>query len=178
MSTDPTANPPEDAPSSRPSDPTQPTFGSPPTQPTPPTAPPPASPPPAPPPPPPAYQSQPGQPYAPYGPQGSSPYPPSAPPPYQSGMYAGGLEHPQGTMILVLGILSIVLCQILGPIAWVMGRRALTEIDASGRSYTNRTMVNAGMICGIVGTVFLALGLVWLVFVIIVAIGTASTGVR
>jgi len=93
-------------------------------------------------------------------------------------MYAGGLEHPQGTVILILGILSIVICQILGPFAWVMGRRALTEIDASGRAYTNRTMVQAGMICGIIGTVFLALGLVWLVFVIIVSIGAATSGVR
>ena len=93
-------------------------------------------------------------------------------------MYPGGLEHPQGTTILVLGILSVVLCQILGPFAWVMGRRALSEIDASGRSYTNRTMVQAGMICGIVGTVFLALGLVWLVFILIVTIGAATSGVR
>ena len=93
-------------------------------------------------------------------------------------MYAGGLEHPQGTLILVLGIVSIVLCAILGPFAWVMGRRALGEIDASGRAYTNRGMVQAGMICGIVGTVFLALGLVWLLFVVIVAIGAATTGAR
>lgn len=93
-------------------------------------------------------------------------------------MYAGGLEHPQGTLVLVLGILSIVLCQILGPFAWVMGRRALAEIDASGRPYSNRGMVQAGMICGIVGTVFLALVLVWVVFAVIVAVGAATTGAR
>ncbi len=175
MSWDPTANPPDDTPSSRPNDPTQPTFGSPTPPPDSPTPPPPA-----PPPPPPAYgPSQPpqtppqaGQPYPTYGQQG--PYPPTAPP-YQSGMYAGGLEHPQGTVILILGILSIVLCQLLGPFAWVMGRRALAEIDSSGRTYTNRTMVQAGMICGVIGTVFLALGLVSLIFVIIVSIGAASS---
>ena len=38
-------------------------------------------------------------------------YPPSAP------------NHPQAITILVLGILSLVACQVLGPFAWVMGNR-------------------------------------------------------
>ena len=44
--------------------------------------------------------------------------------PYGPGRY-GGYEHPQGTTILVLGILSLVVCGILGPIAWSMGSKAL-----------------------------------------------------
>lgn len=161
MSTDPTANPnPEDASSPRPSDPTAPPFG-PPSQPTTP-----------PPPPPPAYG--PGQPYPSYGQQGPYPGPAPAPPPAYGGMYAGGQEHPQGTLILILGILSIVICQILGPFAWVMGRKALAEIDGSGRTYTNRTMVQAGMICGIIGSVLLILGIAYIV-IVIVFLGMAAT---
>src|SRR5438128_1906635 len=33
-----------------------------------------------------------------------------------------------GTVILVLGILSLVVCGLLGPVAWVMGNRDLKEI--------------------------------------------------
>lgn len=35
-----------------------------------------------------------------------------------------------GTLILVLGILSLVLCGLLGPVAWIMGNNALRNIDA------------------------------------------------
>lgn len=63
--------------------------------------------------------------------------------------------HPNGTTILVLGILSLVVCQILGPFAWSMGTRALREIDASEYVYENRGMVQAGRICGIISTCIL-----------------------
>ncbi|WP_327085093.1 DUF4190 domain-containing protein [Nonomuraea sp. NBC_01738] len=62
------------------------------------------------------------------------------------------LTHPNGTTILVLGILSLVVCMIIGPFAWNMGNKALREIDSSGYYYENRGMVQAGRICGIVGT--------------------------
>ena len=42
-------------------------------------------------------------------------------------------EDSQATTILVLGILSLVVCQILGPIAWVMGNNELAGIDAGRR---------------------------------------------
>ena len=41
--------------------------------------------------------------------------------PYNPGRSA---EHPQGTTILVLGILSIVVCGLLAPVAWGMGNKA------------------------------------------------------
>jgi hypothetical protein len=87
--------------------------------------------------------------------------PPPAQPPYGSpyGGY-GGYEHPQGTTILVLGILSLVVCSLLGPFAWVMGNNALAEIDRNPRAYSNRGMVQAGRICGIVGTVIWIIGII------------------
>ena len=86
------------------------------------------------------------------------------PPPYGQGPPYGygypppgyGVEHPQGTTVLVLGILSLVICGILGPFAWSMGNRALAEIDAAPPGYySNRGQVSAGRICGIVATILL-----------------------
>lgn len=89
-----------------------------------------------------------------------------------------GAEHPQGTLILVLGIVSIVLCQLTGPVAWIMGRKALREIDASRQPTTNRGQVMAGMICGIIGTVFLVIAVLYVVFALVVFAGAAGTSVR
>jgi hypothetical protein len=69
--------------------------------------------------------------------------------------------HPQGTTVLVLGILSLVICGFLGPVAWIMGNNALAEIDRNPAAYANRSTVNAGRICGIVATVLLALGILF-----------------
>jgi hypothetical protein len=87
------------------------------------------------------------------------PPPPPGPSPYDS-PYGGSQAHPQGTTILVLGILSILCCGILGPVAWVMGNNALAEIDRNPAAYTNRGNVNAGRICGIVGTVLWVIGII------------------
>jgi uncharacterized protein YqgC (DUF456 family) len=55
--------------------------------------------------------------------------------------------------VLVLGILSIPCFGIiLGPIAAIMGKNTLDEIDANPQAYTNRGQVLAGTICGIIGT--------------------------
>lgn len=67
-------------------------------------------------------------------------------------------NHPRGTTVLVLGILSLVLLPLLGPVAWVMGRSALKEADASPQPVSNRSSLVAGMVMGIIGTVLLVLG--------------------
>ncbi|WP_212755402.1 DUF4190 domain-containing protein [Flexivirga aerilata] len=111
-------------------------------------------------------QSQPGQYGAPqYGaPQGD--YPPAG------GGYGGGQpapggysgvpqEHKQSTLILILGILSIPCCGLLTGIpAIIMGRNALQQIDASGGAIGGRGKVQAGYICGIVGTVLSIVGII------------------
>lgn len=79
---------------------------------------------------------------------------------------APAAAHPQATTVLVLGILSIVLIPVLGPVAWVIGRRALTEVDASPVPVSNRSQLVAGMVLGIISTAMLALGLVWFLAVI------------
>jgi hypothetical protein len=90
-------------------------------------------------------------------------YPPQppygTPPPYGYG-YPVPPNHPQATTILVLGILGCVCCSPCGPFAWVMGHRALKEIDSSGGTVGGRGRVLAGYICGIIATVLLILGVV------------------
>ncbi len=74
---------------------------------------------------------------------------------------AGGGDHPRGTLVLVLGILSLVCCGLFTGIpAIIMGKAALEEIDRSPGMYTNRGAIKAGYICGIIGTALSALGIV------------------
>ena len=94
------------------------------------------------------------------------------PPPYGQGPQYGygypppgyGVEHPQGTTVLVLGILSLVICGIIGPFAWSMGNRALAEIDAAPPGYfRNRGNVAAGRICGIIATILLIVSVLFII---------------
>lgn len=162
--------------------PTPPDTGSatPPGWPAPPgpgaATPPPAAPPPGGYQPPPGYAPPPGAPPAsPYG-------QPTAPPPgygygYQQNIgYQVTRDHPQGTLILVLGILSIVVCGLLGPVAWIMGNKAIKEIDANPSAYSNRGNVQAGRIIGIIASCLLILGVVVYGFILVaVFAGSASS---
>lgn len=79
---------------------------------------------------------------------------------YGGGAPAGGAPV-NGTLILVLGILGIVLCQFLGPVAWIMGNSAAKN---PGGDPQQANLANIGKILGIVGTVFLILGILWGIF--------------
>ena len=102
-------------------------------------------------------------------------YPPAQVNPYAA--YAVGPEHPQGTVILVLGILGF-FTFVTGVIALVMGRKAMKEINASGQVYANRSQVQIGYILGIITTI---LGGLYVLFIIayiiffVIVIAGAST---
>lgn len=96
-------------------------------------------------------------------------WPPPSPvwPPPPGGYYAP--PPPQvppvnATLILIFGILSIPLtwlCGIgvvFGVVAWIMGNSALQTLDQIGDPMSQRGTVNAGRICGIIGTVMFLLG--------------------
>lgn len=87
--------------------------------------------------------------------------------PSDSGAYP---EASQATTVLVLGIIGVVLCQFLGPVAWVMGNNELQAIDAGLRPPENRGTANAGKILGIISTVLLAIGIFFFILVIVGAI--------
>jgi len=61
------------------------------------------------------------------------------------------------TLILVLGILSLVCCGLLGPVAWIMGNNAMRDIDAGIGNPNDRGLVVAGRILGVIiyGGIFL-----------------------
>ena len=111
----------------------------------------------------PQYQQGPYQQGQPYGYQ----YPPQ-------GYRWAPQDHPQAMTVLVLGILSLTVCQLLGPVVWTMGHNALQDIDANPSSYANRGTVFAGYICGIIATCLLALVVVGVAAAIIVGASTSS----
>jgi hypothetical protein len=70
-----------------------------------------------------------------------------------------------------------VVCGFIAPFAWRMGKRTVDEIDASQGRLGGRGSAQAGYILGLIGTVLLGLGLLFLVVVVVIAIiGAATSG--
>ncbi len=128
----------------------------------------------------PPYGQQPyGQQYGqqPYGQQ----YPPGA---YgqQPGQYPPPMlpKHQSATTAMVLGIISVaggLLCYLpilAAPFAWVMGGRAVKEIDASGGTLGGRGEAMAGRVLGIIGTVLLILGIIAVIAIIVIVVVAES----
>jgi len=63
-------------------------------------------------------------------------------------------------LILVFGILGLVLCQVFGIVAWVMGSGDLKEMDAGTMDPSGRGMTQAGKICGMIATILMIISLV------------------
>jgi len=113
----------------------------------------------------------PGQPHMPSTPY-EPPAPYGAPPPYGTpgGWGMAPRDHPSGTTVLVLGILSLVICPITGIFAITIGNRSLREIDANPLAYANRQSVVIGRILGIVSVAIYGVAIVgYLVFVVAIA---------
>jgi TRAP-type C4-dicarboxylate transport system permease small subunit len=78
----------------------------------------------------------------------------------EAGQVGAGAAYPersQATTALVLGILGLVCCGILAPVAWYLGHQELEKIAAGRVSPENQGMAKAGQILGIIGTVILGL---------------------
>ncbi|KRE37005.1 hypothetical protein ASG73_11880 [Janibacter sp. Soil728] len=77
---------------------------------------------------------------------------PQLPPPSP---FPAQISHGGATAALVIGIVGLTLVPGLGIVAWVLGVKALQEIDAQPQAgYTNREYAKVGKILGIVGTVY------------------------
>lgn len=119
----------------------------------------------------PPYGTGPAQYAPPYGqPQHGQAFPPYQPASYPRPSYYGGYpapEHPQGTTVLILGILGFVAFP-CGIVAWHMGSKAQREIRAAELSYSNESNINIGKILGmvtsIIGMVVVGLVLIQIVF--------------
>lgn len=85
--------------------------------------------------------------------RGAGPYA-AYPPPFAM------LPQARGGAILTLGILSLVVCGLLGPIAWAMSTNDLAAIDRGELDPRGRGTVTAGRVCGIIGTVLMIVQLI------------------
>ncbi|HJQ89432.1 MAG TPA: hypothetical protein VJ820_18465 [Propionibacteriaceae bacterium] len=110
-----------------------------------------------------------GQP-APYGQQSAMPYgqQPYTMPPMQ--------EHPQGTMILIFGILGIFIT-IFAPIAWYLGNKAKQDVQTSGIQYSNEQNISIGRMLGKVFTIIAIVSIVLvIIFWIVIAVVAGQSG--
>lgn len=122
------------------------------------------------PPPPPQY----GQPQYP-PPPGYGPPPPGYGHPYQPGQPVPP-KHSQATTAMVFGIVALagmfacVLPILLAPVAWILGAKAVKEIDANPGAYSGRSEASAGKILGIIGTCLLVLVLAAIAIIITIGV--------
>jgi len=80
----------------------------------------------------------------------------------------------RGTLILILGIVSILFCGFLTGIpAWIMGSADLKEMTAGTMDPSGRGQTQAGKVLGIIGTVLSVLSLIG--FILLFVLGVAST---
>ena len=70
------------------------------------------------------------------------------------------MQPHRGTLILVLGLLSLLGCAPFGIAAWIMGRGDLKAMDAGRMDPAGRDHTKAGFVCGIIGTVLTVIGLI------------------
>jgi hypothetical protein len=61
----------------------------------------------------------------------------------------------RASTVLTLGILSLVVCSVMGPIAWAMGNEELRRMDSGQTPDDQRGTVTAGRVCGIVASCLL-----------------------
>ena len=73
-------------------------------------------------------------------------------------------QSSKATMAVVFGVLGIVCCGLLAPVAWYLANDELKAIDAGRLSETNRGMAQVAKILGIIGSILLVIGLLWIIF--------------
>jgi hypothetical protein len=85
-------------------------------------------------------------------------------------------EHPQGTLILIFGILGIFIT-IFAPIAWYLGNKAKNDIQASGFHYSNEQNISIGRMLGKIFTIIAIVSIVLvIIFWIVIAVVAGSQG--
>ena len=75
-------------------------------------------------------------------------------------------EPSQAVLALVVAIVGLVAFQLVCPVAWVLANREIHAIDQGRRNPANRGMAVAAKIIGIIGSVLLVLGVLFVLLVI------------
>jgi hypothetical protein len=73
----------------------------------------------------------------------------------------------RGAQILVFGILSLVVCQLFGIAAWMMGNTDLHEMSMGHMDSSGRDLTQAGRVCGMVASGILIFQVVIVVVILI-----------
>jgi predicted Zn finger-like uncharacterized protein len=85
------------------------------------------------------------------------------------------VEPHRGGLVLTLGILGLVLCGFLGPVAWYMGAEDLDKMRRGVMDKSGYGATQAGYILGIIATVFTVIGclfgILWAILVGVAAGG-------
>ena len=92
------------------------------------------------------------------------------------GYAAAAPNDSQATLALILGIVSVLCCALAGPFAFFIGNGSRNRIQASGGTLGGYGMATAGWIMGIIGTVILALEILWVIIAVIGSIISSSSG--
>lgn len=89
-----------------------------------------------------------------------------------------GMEPHRATTVLILGILSLVLCQPLGIAAWMMGSADLKKMKAGLMDRSGEGQTQAGYVLGIISMVIMAISLLMMcvMFALMGFAGMAAQG--
>ncbi len=77
--------------------------------------------------------------------------------------FRGRGEPHRGVLILVLGILSLMVCGVIGIFAWMMGKSDLEKIRLGLMDKEGESLTKVGYILGIVGSIFFMLQILLMV---------------
>ena len=80
------------------------------------------------------------------------------------------LKPHRGSVILTFGILGLVICQLFGIAAWVMGNNDLREMDRGYMDPTGRDLTKTGRILGMVGVGMLVTSFIVFLFFFMIPI--------
>lgn len=75
-------------------------------------------------------------------------------------------EHPNAIPALVLGIIGLVLFPLVAPVAWYLGAKGQREMRYDPGRWRPSGSLTAGKVLGIIGTSFMALGILIIMFFI------------
>lgn len=93
----------------------------------------------------------------------AAPPPPPPPPPPSAPSAPAEKASGKALAALILGIVGLLCCNLLGPVAWIIGSQEKKAIARGESSKAGETMAQIGFILGIIGTVLLILSVLWMV---------------
>ncbi|MCF6310825.1 MAG: hypothetical protein L3J39_00080 [Verrucomicrobiales bacterium] len=81
------------------------------------------------------------------------------------------MEPHRGTLILILGILGLVVCQPFGIAAWIMANGDLKKMAAGQMDPEGESLTKTGKICGIIAVVLIVVGIVLFGLMMVLGLG-------